>query len=150
MLCFFFPFIILVLNQSEECDHHVYLFPSIPRLCVVLCPQSFDSTPDPETGRRELGWHSQGQGYPSIPLIPSRVLFCVSSHFCSNHHFHGLRDDDECCFFHLFQSDQCTLILTEGDSAKALAVAGLSIIGESVGNHNVAFVVFFFSIDVEK
>ncbi|KAH9314762.1 hypothetical protein KI387_023389, partial [Taxus chinensis] len=27
-------------------------------------------------------------------------------------------------------SDQCTLILTEGDSAKALAVAGISIVGQ--------------------
>ena len=30
------------------------------------------------------------------------------------------------------QSNRCTLILTEGDSAKALAVAGLSVIGRDL------------------
>lgn len=32
--------------------------------------------------------------------------------------------------FLLFRSQECTLILTEGDSAKALAVAGLSLLGD--------------------
>lgn len=42
---------------------------------------------------------------------------------------HGIPKLDDANWAGTSKSDQCTLILTEGDSAKALAISGLSVIG---------------------
>ena len=46
------------------------------------------------------------------------------------------------------KSSKCTLVLTEGDSAMALAVAGLEVVGREVLyiNHIQSFLIYFDSI----
>ena len=72
-------------------------------------------------------WACQG----NAQTLPSRLASCDAAHHFCHPLAAGIPKLDDANDAGTKASEDCTLILTEGDSAKALAVAGLSVVGRN-------------------
>lgn len=125
----------------EHCMLFVNCFVNNPsfdtqtKTCLTLDPSKFGSTFQVED-QHTSSFHKLVQTSGVIPLMETVLAERTEKRFSKldgskKTKLHGVPKLEDANWAGSKKSQDCTLILTEGDSAKALAVAGLSVLGRN-------------------